>query len=206
MPGPDGAPVTPPRVTALRRGGRATIEVWLDGRPWRRLHEDVVVGAGLVVGAELDRVRARAVARERRRAAALGIAVRALRARDHSAASLRARLGERGVGDATGDEAVERLERAGIVDDRRTAGVRATSLAGRGLGNAAILADLEARGIPDGVAQEAVGALEPETTRAAAVVARHGRTLATARLLARRGFEEDLVHDLIASLDESAIA
>lgn len=195
-----------PRVTALRQGGAASVEVWLDGRPWRRLHEDVVVRAGLLVGVALDRERAVAVVRERRRAQAMGTALRALRARDHSAAALRERLGRHGVAAGMTDETVERLERLGVVNDARAAGIRARQLADRGFGDAAILADLDAHGFDRGAATEAVATVAPEQERLAAVLDRRGRTLATARLLARKGFAEDAIDDLIASLGDSAIA
>lgn len=201
----EGAPA--PRVTALRhRGGMsASVEVWLDGQPWRRLREDVVVRAGLLVGVRLDRERAVTVARERRRAAAMAVAVRALDVRDHSSASLRRRLSERGVSAAVGNETVERLEQAGALDDRRAATVRAAALADRGWGDAGIRADLDARGFVDDVAATALAALEPERDRAERLLDRHGRTPETLRRLARRGFADDLVEDLIASLGNGAI-
>lgn len=195
-----------PRVSALRHGGGTSVEVWLDGHPWRELHEDVVVRAGLTVGVLLDRERAVAVARERRRSRAMVMAVRALRARDHSAASLRERLVVRGTDEAVADETVERLARVGVVDDQRVAALRAETLARRGLGDLAIRADLEARGFEDAIAARAIEGIDPEPERLAALLERHGRSLATVRMLGRKGFAEEALDDLIASLGDSAIA
>ena len=195
-----------PRVSALRHGNGTSVEVWLDGQPWRLLHEAVVVRAGLSVGVLLDRDRAVAVARERRRSQAMGIAVRALRARDHSAASLRERLVLRGTDAGVAEDTVERLAHVGLVDDARVATLRAEALARRGLGDHAIRADLEARGIGDAVAVSAMQSIAPEPERLAEQLERHGRSLATVRMLARKGFAEDAFEDLIASLGDSAIA
>jgi hypothetical protein len=47
--------------------------------------------------------------------------------------------------------------------------------------------------------ESALAGLEPERERAAALVARRGATPATARLLAGRGFDEELVAALVAA-------
>jgi SOS response regulatory protein OraA/RecX len=178
-----------PTVTGLR-ARRARVDVELDGRPWRTLPLDVVGRAGLSVGLELDRPRLRLLRRELRRAEALAVAGRALRARDLSARALEERLA-RDVAPAAREEAVAVLTRGGIVDDRRVAQNRAAALAERGYGDAAICHDLRRRGLePDEIAA-AVELLEPETARAAALVARRGPGPKTARYLAGRGFGED---------------
>ena len=177
-------------VTALRaRRGRVDVE--LDGAAWRTLPLEVVGRAGLDVGLELDRPRLRLIRRELRRAEALAVAGRALRARDLSTRALDQRLA-RDVAPATRKEAVAVLTRAGVVDDRRVAVNRAAAMAARGYGDAAIYHDLRRRGLdPDEIAA-AVASLEPETDRAAALVARRGRGAKTARYLASRGFGEDV--------------
>ncbi|MGZ4354554.1 MAG: hypothetical protein ACXVZ4_13515, partial [Gaiellaceae bacterium] len=81
-----------PVVTALRERPRGRVEVELDGAPWRLVPADAVVRAGLRVGGRLDRETARTLGRELRRAQALGVAVQALRYRDHSRRSLEQRL------------------------------------------------------------------------------------------------------------------
>ena len=182
-----------PKVTALRarRGGRVLVQV--DGHDWRELPEDVIVRASLTPGTELDGPRLREVARERRRAQALAAAGRTLRARDLPARALDVRLERRGIRAADRARALSTLQGAGLVDDGRFARNRALALAGRCLGDAAIRFDLEEYGVEPELVEEAVGGLEPETARAERIVASRGRSPATARFLARKGFGEAAV-------------
>src|ERR1700704_2288862 len=149
-------------VTALRERPRGRVEVDLDGASWRLVPADAGVRAGLVVGRGLDRETARALARELRRSEALGVALRALRHRDYSRSRLEARLAERGTRAATLEDALETLERAGLVDDARVGAARAQELAGRGFGDAAIRYSLEGEGLAAEVVSEALTILEPE--------------------------------------------
>jgi regulatory protein len=174
-----------------RRDGRVLVQ--LDGNDWRVLPADVVVRACLTPGTELDRPRLREVARERRRTEALAAAGRVLRVRDLPARALDARLERKGVTAADRAGAVSALERAGLVDDQRFARNRALALAGRCLGDAAISFDLDSYGVAPELIADAVAALEPEAARAARIVASRGRSPATARFLARKGFSEDAV-------------
>jgi regulatory protein len=169
------------------------VQIELDGEPWRVLPLEPVVRAGLAVGVALDRTRARALRRELRRAGALTTATRALARRERSAASLSAHLESRGVAPRERAEALGVLERAGYVDDGRFAALRAAHLAARGYGDAAIRFDLERHGVAREPADAALATLDPEERRAAAVVARRGATLSTARRLAARGFGEDAI-------------
>jgi len=123
-------------VTALRslRPGRVAVE--LDGAPWRVLPTGVAVAAGLAVGERLGRARLRALRRELRRHEALAAATGALRHRDLSSRALEARLARRSVGPLERAEALQVLERAGVVDDARFAVGRARVLAERGWGDA----------------------------------------------------------------------
>jgi regulatory protein len=186
--------VSSPRVvTALReaRGDRVAVE--LDGAPWRVVPVDVAARAGLSVGVALDRERARTLARELRRARALGAAVGALRRRDLSRRALEERLARRGVRETERTEALGTLERAGLVDDGRFACRRAGALAERGWGDEAIRHRLAGEGVPPDAVEEALGEVEPEAARAARVVAARGKGIATARFLARRGFGADAI-------------
>jgi SOS response regulatory protein OraA/RecX len=182
-----------PKVTALRarRGGRVLVQI--DGHDWRELPEDVIVRASLTPGTELDRPRLREVARERRRAQALAAAGRTLRARDLPARALDVRLERRGIRAADRARALSTLQGAGLVDDGRFARNRALALAGRCLGDAAIRFDLEEYGVEPELVEEAVEGLEPESARAERIVASRGRSPATARFLARKGFGEAAV-------------
>lgn len=189
----------PPVVTALRARGPARVEVHLDGALWRVVPLACVADARLDVGVELDRSRARSLNRSLRGQRALGAALRALRAADHTRASLDARLLQRGVGEEERHTVIAIVERAGLVDDTRLATGRAETLARRGYGDAAILADLERRGVPEATARDALDELEPERVRASRVVAARGGGYGTARLLATRGFGEDVLEALVAA-------
>ena len=132
---------------------------------------------------------------------AVETALRALRARDRSAAELDARLAQRGVGAAEREEALETLERIGYVDDGRFALLRAEQLAVRGSGDALIRHDLEQRGVAAEQIEVALETLEPERERAARIVARRGSGAKTARYLASRGFGEEALADVVAAND-----
>ncbi len=149
-------------VTALRAAGRGRVRVELDGQAWRVLPLEPVVRAGLAEGVELDRARLRTLARELRRARALGVAGRALARRDLSERCLRERLRRVGVAPAGTDQVVGTLRRAGLVDDERFASARALALADRGLGDAAIRFDLERHGISPAELEAALSGLQPE--------------------------------------------
>lgn len=195
-----------PRVTALtsdRAGSRALVE--LDGVVWRRIPLEVAVRTGLAVGAELGRAELRGLRRELRRAEALDLAARALRHQDRSRATLQARLAAAGIPPWAREQALEILERAGVVDDRRFAGTRAAGLAARGSGDALIRADLLDAGVGEDDVDRAIYELEAERERAARVVAARGESAATARWLARRGFGEDAIEAALPRLiaDES---
>ncbi len=186
-----------PFVSGLRelRGGRVAVE--LDGARWRTLPLDVVARVRLGVGEELDRPRLRELARELRRARAVDAALRALARREQSAAELDRRLRRRGVAPSLRSETVERLERAGLVDDERYALRRAESLAERGHGDASIAWRLARDGVSAEAAAAAVAALPAELERARRLVEARGAGPRTARELARRGFGEDVVEEVL---------
>lgn len=180
-------------VSALRGSGRGRVSVELDGEAWRVLPLEPVVRAGLAEGVELDRPRVRTLARELRRARALGVAGRVLARRDLSERGVRDRLKRAGVAPAGVEEAVGTLRRTGLLDDGRFAAARALRLAERGLGDAAVRFDLERHGIAATEIEAALAGLEPERERAERIVSRRGSGPATARRLARLGFTEDAV-------------
>ena len=127
------------------------------------------------------------------RAEALAAAQRALARRDLSERELRDRLQRAGLDPAAAEEVMEQLRRGGLVDDARFAEERARVLADRGKGDAAIRFDLKRHGVAPELIERTVTALEPERVRAEKVVARRGAGPKTARLLASRGFPEELV-------------
>jgi SOS response regulatory protein OraA/RecX len=132
---------------------------------------------------------------DERKAKAVDAAARLLRHADRSRAELETRLTARGVKPDALSDALDTLERVGAFSDDKTALLRATTLAERGYGDDWIRAELERRGLP---VDEAVAGLEPERERAGRIVAEKGGGAATARYLARRGFEEDTVEAAFA--------
>lgn len=194
-----------PRVTALRASGRRSVAVELDGARWRTLPLEAVVRAGLVAGAELERHQVRLLARERRRLAALDMAVAAVRRRDRSEHDLRARLDGRGVSAAEQERALGTLRRAGLVDDERYAIGRAEGLARKGYGDAAIRHDLQRSGVEAEQIAAAIELLQPEAERAAEQARRLGGGIRAARGLARRGFGEEVVEALVAGAADAEI-
>ncbi len=96
------------------------------------------------------------------------------------------------------EEALDALERSGLVDDDRFAHSRAAHLAARGYGNAFIDDDLDRRGIDAALREQAVLQLSPEAERAREIVERRGRSPRTARYLAGRGFSADTLEALFA--------
>ena len=199
------APMTVPVVTALRACGPGRVAVDLDGSPWRVVPLQAVYGTGLAIGRTLDRATARSLRRELRRLDAQREALRALRARDHTAASLEQRLAERGTTRTMRQETLEIVQRAGLVDDRRFAASRAALLARRGAGDLLIADDLERQGVPAATAREVIAGLEPEGARAAALIASRGMSPKTARFLAAKGFSEGSLEALVADLAADAI-
>lgn len=123
----------------------------------------------------------------------IDLAAAALRHRDRSRTQIEERLARAGVEDGRRADALDALERIGYVDDARFAGQRAASLADRGYGDQAIWALLAADGVSQELVGAAVGALRPETERAAEIIATLGASPRTAARLARKGFGEQSV-------------
>lgn len=129
---------------------------------------------------------------------ALAIATRALARREHSRRSLGERMRRAGVSEADAEDVLTELEQVGLLDDGRYARERARVLAERGKGDAAIRYDLERTGVSAAAVEAALADLDPERARAERLVGRRGATPATARLLAGRGFDEDVVAAVVA--------
>jgi len=181
-------------ITALRERPRGRVEIDLDGAAWRVVPADAVVRAGLSVGRGLDRETAGTLARELRRARALGDALRALGHRDLSRRRLAERLERRGARADTREAALTALERAGLVDDARVAAGRARSLAERGWGDAGIRAALEAEGIDATLVADVLAGLEPEAERARRLLGPAPDTRSLRRLAAR-GFDASVLEE-----------
>jgi SOS response regulatory protein OraA/RecX len=184
------------RVTRLRERRRSRVEVELDGAPWRVLPVDAVARCGLRVGRELDRETARALARELRRSRALERATRLLAAGDRSRHELRERLAGAHVPAAAREEALDALERAGLLDEERLASDRAATLARRGYGDAGVRADLARRGLPADAIAAALAGLPSERERIGDLLGHEGPTPQQVRRLAARGFSRETLDEL----------
>ncbi len=107
----------------------------------------------------------------------------------------------RGYQKATAARTVERCRELGYVGDERLAHERARALRARGAGSLKIAADLAGRGLGGALVDAAVEASldgEPEAVWARRVLARERAKGAKAwRLLASRGFPEDVVTDVV---------
>ena len=118
---------------------------------------------------------------------AIDAAARLLRHADRSRSELEQRLAAKGIEPEAVQEALDTLVRVGILDDARTAALRAERLAERGYGDAWIRAELERRSLP---VEDALAELEAEHQRAARILERKG---VNAAWLARRGFDPEVV-------------
>jgi len=136
---------------------------------------------------------------------ALTCALRALHHRDRSVHEVEEQLRERGFAEAESEQAIEVLVRTGLLDDRRFARLRATSLAGRGAGDALIRQALGRAGVAPEYVDEALRAVEPEAERARLVVARRGRGPRTARYLSAKGFSDEVVVGAVAGEREDEL-
>lgn len=165
----------------------------VDGEAWRAFPLDVLAASGVSVGAALDRPRLRLLRRELRRWEAVDAGARALARGDQSRAALAARLARPGLPRGAQGEALEVLERAGLVDDDSAAARRAALLAERGMGDLAIRQDLERRTFESEAVESALSALEPEWRRAQRLARTHDDGRRAARTLLRKGFGVDAV-------------
>lgn len=132
----------------------------------------------------------------------LDVAARLLTRAPRTEADLEARLVARGYQKATAAKTVARCRELGYVGDDRYAHERARSLRARGSGSLRIGADLEARGLPSALVESAIEESregEPEITwaRRALDAAGAPRGAKAWRLLASRGFPEDVVSTLV---------
>jgi SOS response regulatory protein OraA/RecX len=132
----------------------------------------------------------------------LDVAARLLTRAARTEADLESRLLARGYSSGTAAKTVARCRELGYVGDERFAHERARAMRERGAGSLKIAADLAGRGLPEPLVEAAVessrdGASEIECARR--VLARTGRPSGAKawRLLASRGFPEDVVEDVV---------
>jgi SOS response regulatory protein OraA/RecX len=110
----------------------------------------------------------------------------------------------RGYQKATAARTVDRCRELGYVGDARLAHDRARALRQRGAGSLKIVADLTARGLPEDLVESAVedsldGEHEIEWARRVLLRERLTKGPKAWRLLAGRGFPEEVVLDLLGN-------
>lgn len=136
---------------------------------------------------------------------ALEVSLSLLRHRDLSTADLDRRLAARGFEEREREEALSTIRRTGVLDDWRYSESRAASLAARGASNALIRHDLDRAGIARELVEDAVEALDPEPDRARRIADRRGPGPRTARYLAGKGFPEETVAEVVATMSHGEL-
>lgn len=136
----------------------------------------------------------------------LDVAAGILRRAARTEAELEARLTAKGYQPSTAATAVDRCRELGWVGDERLALDRAQSMRLRGAGSLKIAADLAGRGLAESLVERAVAASLDERTEAdwaRDALARAGdRDGPRAwRLLASRGFPEDVITDVLGEIE-----
>jgi regulatory protein len=129
------------------------------------------------------------------------VAARILAQAPRTEAELEARLVAKGYQPGTAAATVARCRELGYVGDEQYAHERARSMRLRGAGSLKITADLEARGLPEAMVAAAVEASLEELTEIdwarQALAKGHASGPAAWRLLAGRGFPEEVITDLL---------
>lgn len=116
------------------------------------------------------------------------------------------RLVAKGYQPETAARTVARCRELGYVSDERLAAERARSLRARGAGSLKIIADLTVRGVPEplvgaAVAESREGESEIDWARRALTQAGVAPGPRGWRFLLSRGFEEDVVNEVVDRLD-----
>jgi regulatory protein len=139
---------------------------------------------------------------------AISAALRLLKARARSRFELDSALERRGFSAELRSSALEKLAGWGYLNDERVAQLRALNLMRAGKGPLAALQKLAALGLSEEAARTALAHAEAELgstpeQRAHEVLSKRGLSGAkAARLLASRGFPEDIIHSVVG-LDSS---
>lgn len=215
-------PATHRRITALDSDRRipGNIVVEMDGRRFSSLPAETVAGLELRVGLNLDDARFERLEHAADVEAAYLVAVRILSAMPRAVEELKRRVRQRGHEGAIADEAVARLEAAGLLDDEAFAKHFALTRLGRGHGPPRILTDLLSRGVERRLAERAIAeVVEAEgldtTDRIRALVEKRAaqlgdipedtkkrRVLAYLGRRGYRGFEAvEIVEDVLAGVE-----
>jgi regulatory protein len=132
------------------------------------------------------------------------VAAGILRRAPRTAIELEQRLVEMGYRAETAAVTVARCRELGWVNDEVLALDRARALRARGHGSLRIAAELEARGVPEAVVARAVDESrdgEPETAWARRALGGERDRARAWRLLASRGFADDVALDVLGDVE-----
>ncbi len=131
--------------------------------------------------------------------------VKLVSVRERTAADLRARLARKGFPPSAIEASLERAIALGYVDDLRAARARTARLVARGLSRALIELKLREAGVPSGLLSEVMGETPDDLTLAQSALAARFKSRAPsserlARFLAGRGFETELIAELVGDV------
>jgi len=151
-------PVYYHRVTALEEDRRidGNILVEIDNRRFASLPADTVASLELKVGLDLEDEHFERLEHAADVEAAYLVAVRILTAMPRAVKDLKMRVRQRGHKSDIVDEAVGRLERAGLLDDAEFSRHFTRVRLGRGHGPPRILTDLLSKGVDRGLAERSI--------------------------------------------------
>jgi regulatory protein len=198
------------RLRARRRGVATEIEV--EGASWAVVATEVALAEALAAGTVLDEARSRRILDADALWRAREAALRLLSYRPRTREELARRLAGKGFRGAVVDRCLDRLDEAGLIDDRAFAEAFVRDrLRARPKGRRALLHELRTRGVGEGVAREALDQAlgdsdEEEIDRARRAADRWRRrpgeeeARACRRLaayLGRRGFPGDIVRQVV---------
>ncbi len=143
-------------------------------------------------------------------------ALRMLAATPKSRKELNAKLADKGYPADVINETLDKLESQGLLNDRAYAqNLASRYVHGKPSGKRRIAFEMKRRGVPPAIQQEVLGQMDPEAERERGREIAAGRWASWARLeplkrrkkifdfLIRRGFDFDLVRDLVEELENS---
>jgi regulatory protein len=200
------------QITALeiQKRNKERVNVYLDGEYAFSLN--VIKAAALRKGQELTEAEIAALQGEDSVGQAVDSAARFLAYRPRSTAEVRRNLFEKGMPDAVIDQAVERLEQMGYLDDHAFAKFWMENRQNfKPLSQRALRYELRQKGVSDDIIDGVLGSLEDEKAAYNAAQSQVRRLRNTTpenfrvRLgvfLQRRGFSHHTVHDVINRLIE----
>lgn len=204
-------------ITGLRADARVAgaVIIEVDEARVASLPPEIVRELGLVLGAELSQSQYEAVLRAALAEGARRVALRLLESRPRAIKDLKRRLRERGHHPEPIEQAIDRLQAAGLLDDVRFSEHYARVRATRGHGPSRLIHDLLMLGVDRAVAERAVREVATAEGLDAGATARSLAEKRVAQLrgvpvtaqrrrlliyLARRGFRGSDVREMVTKL------